>query len=250
MLPLRDHLPTRRPPWVVYALIVLNVLAFLWSRALMARGVDPSRFILGWGAVPARILADPAANAITLLTSTFLHDPTGFLHIGGNMLFLWIFGDNVEDAVGSARFIAFYLLCGLIAAIAQVAIDPHSHIPIIGASGAISGVLAAYASLYPRAPITVLNPIPLLWLLWGLFLRLPAWLVILEYFAVNLFNGLTSVGQTGGGVAFFAHIGGFIAGLFLIRLFMIGRATKGYDRWQHLVPPKHARGPRGRGDWG
>ncbi len=110
------------------------------------------------------------------------------------MLFLWIFGDNVEDALGSGRYAAFYVLSGLAAAGAQIVIDPGSTIPMVGASGAISGVLAAYASLYPRSPITVLNPISLLWFFFGLFLELPAWLVILAFFVVNLLNGLGSIG--------------------------------------------------------
>lgn len=239
MLPLRDRLPTRRPAVVVYLILFVNVLAFIWSRALLAAGVDPHRFVLEWGLIPARLLADPAGNAVTIVTSMFLHDPTGYAHIAGNMLFLWIFGDNVEDALGSLRFLAFYLLSGLVAAGAQIAIDPHSTIPMVGASGAISGVLAAYVSLYPRSPITVLNPVPLLWLFWGLFFELPAWVVILEYFVANLLNAWLSLGQKGGGVAFFAHLGGFVAGLFLVRLLMRGRALRAYDRWDRFVAPRH-----------
>src|SRR5581483_9293971 len=116
----------------------------------------------------------------SLFGHMFLHG--GFAHIGGNMLFLWIFGDNVEDALGHVRYLLFYLLSGLAAALAQVALSPSSMVPMIGASGAISGVLAAYAFLYPRSPIQVVNPIPLLWLFWGLFMWLPAWFVIAEFF--------------------------------------------------------------------
>ncbi len=236
MLPVRDRLPTRRPALVVYLLIFLNVLAFVWSRALVSAGVDPHRFVLGWGLVPVRLLADPSGEAVTVFTSMFLHDPTSYLHLGGNMLFLWIFGDNVEDAMGSLRFAAFYVACGLVAAFAQIVVDPHSMVPMVGASGAISGVLAAYGSLYPRSPITVLNPIPLLWLFWGLFFELPAWLVIVEYFVVNLFNAWFSVGRQGGGVAFFAHLGGFVAGLFLVRLFMVGRTRIAHEDWHRFLP--------------
>lgn len=253
MLPLRDRLPTRRPALVVYLLILVNVLAFVWARALIAAGIDPHRFVLGWGLVPARLMADPAGEAITVFTSMFLHDPTGYLHLGGNMLFLWIFGDNVEDAMGSLRFIAFYVICGLVAAVAQIAIDPHSMVPMVGASGAISGVLAAYGSLYPRSPITVLNPIPLLWLFWGLFFELPAWLIILQYFVVNLLNAWFSVGREGGGVAFFAHLGGFVAGLFLVRLFMVGRTKVAYEDWHGFQRPdqrsRRAR-PHQQDPWG
>lgn len=246
MLPLRDHIPTRRPALIVYLLIFINVLAFVWSRALIQSGVDPHRFVFGWGLVPARFVADPAGEAVTVFTSMFLHDPTGYLHLGGNMLFLWIFGDNVEDALGSLRFGAFYVLSGLVAAAAQIAIDPHSTIPMVGASGAISGVLAAYGSLYPRSPITVLNPVPILWLFWGISFELPAWLVILEYFVVNLLNAWFSVGRQGGGVAFFAHLGGFVAGLLLVRVFMIGRSARDHDRWDRLLPPGRSRATRPR----
>lgn len=244
MLPIRDHIPTRRPAVVVYLLIIVNVLAFIWSRALIHGGIDPHRFVFGWGLVPARFLADPAGEAVTIFTSMFLHDPTNIFHIGGNMLFLWIFGDNVEDALGSLRFLGFYVLCGLVAAIAQIAIDPGSTIPMVGASGAIAGVLAAYGSLYPRSPVTVLNPVPILWLLWGLFIQLPAWIVILEFFVINLLSAWSSLGQEGGGVAFFAHLGGFVAGLLLVRLFMIGRSAQRYDRWDHFVTPRRQAHPR------
>jgi membrane associated rhomboid family serine protease len=231
MLPVRDRIPTRRTPVVVYLLILANVLAFLWSRALISAGLDPNRFVWAWGLVPRRFMANPLGEIITPFTSMFLHDPTSWLHLGGNMLFLWIFGDNVEDALGRGRFLAFYLLCGLCAAAAQIMVDPGSPVPMLGASGAISGVLAAYGSLYPRAPVSVLNPIPILWLVWGLFFDLPAWFVILEYFVANLLNALFASSQRGGGVAFFAHLGGFVAGLFLVRLFLIGRPPTVYDAW-------------------
>ena len=232
-------MPTRRAPFVVYLLILANVLAYV--------GFD-ARFVYQWGLVPARFLAHPETQIVTLFTSMFLHDPQSYLHLGGNMLFLWIFGDNVEDAIGSLRFLLFYLLCGIAAAAAQILIDPASPVPMIGASGAISGVLAAYGSLYPRAPITVLNPVPILWLFWGLFFDLPAWFVILEYFVVNLLNAVFSVSHRSGGVAFFAHLGGFVAGLFLVRLFMIGRTMNQYDRWARFLydggPPRARRARR------
>ena len=228
-------MPTRRATPVVYLLIALNVLAFVWVRALMAAHVDPTLFLRSWALVPARFMAHPAGEALTLVSSMFLHDPTTYWHLGGNMLFLWIFGDNVEEALGSLRFLLFYVLCGVAAAFAQILINPGSPIMMLGASGAISGVLAAYGSLYPRAAITVVNPVPLLWLFWGFFFDLPAWIVILEYFVVNLFNALFSVDHRSGGVAFYAHLGGFVAGLFLVRLFMIGRDATPYDRWSHFL---------------
>jgi membrane associated rhomboid family serine protease len=239
MLPLRDRVPTSRVPVVTYLLIFVNILSFVWSRAVIEAGVSPERFVTAWGLVPARFLASPGQEAVTVITSMFMHDPIGLAHIGGNMLFLWIFGDNVEDAMGSLRFAAFYVLCGAIAAAAQIAISPHSSVPMVGASGAIAGVLAAYGSLYPRAAITVLNPVPILWLFWGLFFQLPAWLVILEFFVVNLLNGLFLVQHTGGGVAFFAHLGGFVAGLILVRFFMVGRTAEPYTGWDGLRSPPH-----------
>jgi membrane associated rhomboid family serine protease len=257
MLPLRDRLPTRKPPLINYLLIAVNVLAFFGERAILAAGVPPERLLFAWGLVPARALGDPGDAWWTLFSSMFLHDPTGWLHIGSNMWFLWIFGDNVEDALGSLRYAAFYVVCGIAAAVAQVLIDPSSTIPMVGASGAISGVLAAYASLYPRSPITVLNPVPLLWFIFGLFLDLPAWLVILEYFVVNLLSGLGSLGIATGGVAFFAHLGGFVAGLIVIRLFMAGRARREHERWKQWRTPPRRRldrfdpwgNPRTRGPW-
>lgn len=252
MLPISDRLPTRKAPIVTYALIAVNVLAFLWVRSLITVGYPAQVLVLEWGLVPRRLLAAPLEGGTTIFTSMFLHDPSGWLHLGGNMLFLWIFGDNVEDALGRARYAAFYVLSGVAAAAAQILIDPDSTVPMVGASGAISGVLAAYGSLYPRSPITVLNPILPLWFLFGLFFELPAWVIILEYFVVNLLNGLGSIGARGGGVAFFAHLGGFVAGLFLIRLLMIGRAAREHERWERLrsrprPPPVDPWGHGGRG---
>jgi membrane associated rhomboid family serine protease len=254
MLPLRDRLPTRSPPFVNYVLIAVNVLAFIWTQALISVGGASARakeivahdLLMDWGLVPAELVNHPITALPTVFTSMFMHDPTGWAHIGGNMLFLWIFGDNVEDALGHARYAAFYLLCGVGAAAAQVLVDPTSTVTMVGASGAISGVLAAYGSLYPRSPITVLNPVPLLWFVFGFFLELPAWVIILEYFVVNLFSGLTSLGVQQGGVAFFAHLGGFVAGVLFVRLFMLGKARREHDRWSQFRPPPASGGSRPR----
>lgn len=248
MLPLYDHLPTRRRPWVTYALIALNVVVFLWERAVFDAGYH--RVVFDYGLVPARLMTSPLADLGTLLTSMFLHAPESWWHLGGNMLFLWIFGDNVEDAMGRPRFLGFYLLAGVAAALTQVAIDPASVVPMVGASGAVAGVLAAYGSLHPRAPVTILNPIPPAWLFLGVTFELPAWIVIAEFFVMNLLNGVASLGGTGGGVAFFAHLGGFVAGLVLVRV-AVGQArppSRGGgtrdDRWAgwQPPPPQH-RGP-------
>jgi membrane associated rhomboid family serine protease len=212
LMPLRDRLPTRTFPVVNYALIAANVVVFV----LQYLGSVSDQFSF----VPARLFHDPAAGVVTVFTSMFMHGSPG--HIGGNMLYLWIFGDNVEDAMGHVRYLLFYLVGGVCAALAQTAVDPASTIPMVGASGAISAVLAAYVFLYPRSPITVLNPVPLLWLFWGLFFQFPAWLVIGEFFVVNLFDAFTNSSR--GGVAFMAHVGGFVGGAILFRLFTMGRA--------------------------
>ena len=237
MLPLRDHLPTKRRPVVTYALIALNVLAYIWESAEIASGKQ--RLLFDLGLVPARFLQNPLVELPTVLSSMFLHAPDTWWHLASNILFLWIFGDNVEDALGRVRYTAFYMLCGLGAGLAQVLIDPSSMVPMVGASGAIAGVLAAYGSLHPTSPITVFNPILPLWLLFGPVFRLPAWLVILEFFVVNLFSGLSTVGSARGGVAFFAHLGGFVAGLVLVRLLFDEKARRrreAADAWQ--PPPR------------
>jgi membrane associated rhomboid family serine protease len=253
VLPIRDRLPTRRPPIVNWVLIALNVGAFVWMQALLSvagpRGADvrAHELLLQWGLIPKLILQHPVEALPSVLTSMFTHDPSGFAHIGGNMLYLWIFGDNVEDALGHFRYLLFYLACGVVAALAQILIDPNSLVPMVGASGAISGVLAAYGSRYPRSPITVVNPFLPLWFVFGLFLELPAWLLILQYFIVNLLSGMASLGSQGGGVAFFAHLGGFVAGLLLIRL-MIESAPREYERWSQFrsrPPPRRPERPGG-----
>ncbi|MFW5741532.1 MAG: rhomboid family intramembrane serine protease [Myxococcota bacterium] len=238
MIPLRDRLPTRTTPVVNYVLLGLNVLAFLWQVA--SQEVGYVRLTLDWGFVPARFLADPIVQVLTIFTAMFLHG--GWLHIGGNMLFLWVFGDNVEDAIGHVRYVLFYFAGGLLAALAQLAVDPSSTIPMVGASGAIAAVLAGYVSLYPRARVLVLMPIFVIFL----FFEFPAWLVMLEWFALNLLQGLTAFAGGGqhGGVAWFAHIGGFLAGLILIRIGMIGRQRIDYEPWRGWRAPPRRRQPR------
>jgi membrane associated rhomboid family serine protease len=236
MLPIRDRLPSRTVPFVTYLLIAANVIAYLWQGALQEAGYV--EVMQDFALVPYRFIASPISEASTILTSMFMHG--GLMHLGGNMLFLYIFGDNVEDVVGHARYFAFYLLCGLAAAIAQTAFDPTSTVPMVGASGAIAGVLAAYLSLYPGSPITCLNPILPLWFFFGLFIELPAWVVIPLWFVTNLLSGfgaLASAKQASGGTAWFAHIGGFLAGLVLLQLFMIGRTKQQADKWSGWRPP-------------
>ncbi len=241
MLPLRDNLPTRSPAIVNYVLIAANVVVFgLETSGIVA--VSPDGKSVAGALVPAQLIAHPLASLPTLVSHLFLHGGIG--HLAGNMLFLWIFGDNVEDALGSARYLLLYVACGIAAALAQVALDPHATVPMIGASGAISGVLGAYILLYPTSPIMVVNPIPLLWLFWGLFIWLPAWLVLIEWFAGNLVSVMRpSEGPSAGGVAFAAHVGGFLAGLVLSPL-LRKRQRVDYEPWRRLVPEERRFGGR------
>jgi membrane associated rhomboid family serine protease len=249
MIPIRDTNPTRAVPFVTYTLIAVNVIVWLFEYAAIRSG--SAWVIPGYGLVPARFVADPGGEAFTIFTSMFMHG--GWEHLGGNLLFLYIFGDNVEDAIGHTRYTLFYLACGIAAGAAQIAIDPASPIPMVGASGAIAGVLGAYLVLYPRAPILVVNPVFPLWFLLGVFLEFPAWLVVGEWFLWNLVLGVSSLGvESMGGVAFFAHLGGFVLGLLAIRPAMVGRDRREAQRWHGFRPPERAglapRGPH-RDPW-
>jgi membrane associated rhomboid family serine protease len=237
MLPVRDVLPTRSVATVNYALIAANILVFGIEVASFSGSNGEnleSTASPTLGLVPAAFMAHPLANIPMLFGHMFLHGSLS--HIAGNMLFLWIFGDNVEDALGHLRYLLFYLACGLAAAFAQIALDPHSTVPMIGASGAISGVLAAYALMYPRSPIGVINPIPIMWFFWGFLLWLPAWFVILEWFGMNLWNAFHPSTGTGG-VAFVAHIGGFVCGLLLEPLLRSHEPVP-YDAWSRFLGPR------------
>jgi len=210
MIPLRDENPARTVAFVVIAVIVANVLVFLHEASLPPRRLEV--FVAHFGLLPAEIVNLPSTAAVrSVFTSMFLHG--GWMHLIGNMLFLWIFGNNIEDSVGHFRFVIFYLLAGIGAAAAQVAINPDSAIPMIGASGAISGVLGAYLMLFPRARVLVLLPIFVFYRL----LYVPAWLMLIFWFGLQLLSGAMSLGaDVKGGVAFWAHIGGFVAGVVLI----------------------------------
>ena len=219
MIPLRDDNPTQIRPVLTVGLIVACVLVFLYQLSAGPRAGQI--FVIQYGAIPAAIFGHgtlpPELYAIpptlTLFSSMFLHG--GFMHLIGNMLYLWIFGNNIEDAMGHNRFILFYLTCGIIAAFSHALTNTGSEVPMIGASGAISGILGAYLLLYPRAQVLVLIPL-------GFFTRLmyvPAALVLALWFLMQLISGSGTIGRGGGGVAWFAHIGGFIAGMALIGLF-------------------------------
>jgi membrane associated rhomboid family serine protease len=240
MLPIGDRNPTRTTPVVNYVFIAANVAVFVWEYLVMLGGGE-AWLVPGYGFVPSRVSNDPTGEAFTVLTSMFMHG--GLWHLGGNMLFLYIFGDNVEDAIGHVRYATFYVLAGIGAAAAQFLVDPASPIPMVGASGAIAGVLGAYMVLHPSAPITILLPPPLMFFL-GFFIELPAWLVAGIWFAWQLMSGVGSLGAAqAGGVAFFAHVGGFVAGLLLIRPFHAGRARLEQDRWSGWKPPPRASRP-------
>lgn len=224
MFPFKDSIPTERFPVVTIVLIIINSLVFLHEVSLGA-GIDA--FLYEYGMIPFEITHGVSLVPrefpvyLTLVTSMFLH--AGWLHVGGNMLFLWIFGNNVEDSMGRLRFVAFYLTCGLAAGMAQIVIDPNSQVVTVGASGAIAGVLGAYAILYPRARVTTLVFLGF----FITFIELPALVVLVFWFIIQLFSGSISIyGEkaAGGGVAYFAHIGGFLTGLLLIKLFTAGKS--------------------------
>ena len=216
-LPLYDENPTKREPVVTYLLIGLCIGAFLWQLGQYERAV-----LYSYGMIPAELFGlwhpPRAYQAIPawskLLTSMFLHG--GWFHLIGNMLFLWVFGNNIEDATGHGKFLVFYLLCGIVAAATQTFVSPHSIVPMIGASGAISGVLGAYLLLYPRVRVHTLIILPI----YITTVALPAWVMLGYWALIQLVSGLGSLSEIEkGGVAFFAHVGGFIAGLVLVRLF-------------------------------
>lgn len=211
MIPLRDRNPTTTTPYVTYALLAVNVAVFLYELSL---GPLMQTFVERFGVVPFFLTSGAVPGSlVTPVTSMFLHG--GWAHILGNMWFLYVFGDNVEDRLGHARYLVFYLASGLGAAALQVAIDPSSTVPMVGASGAISGVLGAYAALFPGARVLTLVPI----FVFIQFIELPAVLLIAGWFLLQLLQGVLSLGVSAqGGIAFFAHIGGFVAGLALIRV--------------------------------
>jgi len=218
MFPLRDNIPSRTFPWVMAVLIALNVLAFLVELTLSPDRLDA--LVSEWGIMPARFAPDQLrengpATAATLLTGMFLHG--GWIHLLGNMWFLWIFADNVEDRMGHGRFLLFYVLCGLAASGAQIAAGWGSEVPMIGASGAIAGVLGAYVVLYPQARILTLVPLFVLFF----FVELPALVVLGLWFVLQALRGVAGLAapSLAGGVAWWAHIGGFVAGVVLVRLF-------------------------------
>ncbi len=249
MFPIRDDNPQVLTPYATYGIALLNVAAWIFVQGM---GTEPalSASVCRLGLIPGELLGTvPAGTSLqlgvatscvlgetsgwhTTLTSMFLHG--GWLHLIGNMWFLWIFGDNVEDSMGHARFVVFYLLSGLTAAAVQMATTPESAIPMVGASGAIGGVMGAYIVLYPRVHVHMLLPL-------GFFITtvaVPAFLMLGYWFVLQLVSGFGTLGAEGGGVAFWAHVGGFAAGAVLILLLRDPRllARHPYHGWRHRSP--------------
>jgi membrane associated rhomboid family serine protease len=252
LIPLKDDIPTRRFPVITVALIAINVLAyFLFEQGLWDLGATGNERVIEFGAIPLEI-TDPGTECVsdatgtqiqcgtggfgsgqapfwvTAFTSMFLHG--SLIHLGGNMLFLWIFGNNIEDSMARATFVGFYLLGGLVALGLHVLSDTGSAVPTVGASGAIAGVLGAYARLYPRARVVTLVFIIIIFTV----ITLPAALVLGLWFVLQLLPAFSDPGGAGGGVAYFAHIGGFLFGLIAIKLFA-NNVHEDYER-AHRLP--------------
>jgi membrane associated rhomboid family serine protease len=218
MFPIRDTQPSYSKPVITVLLIAVNILIFLFEFSL-----DPytlNAFIAHYGLVPDRL------RLSGIFTSMFLH--SGWMHVLGNMWFLWIFGDNIEDIMGHSKFLLFYLLCGVVAAMTQVLFNPYSRIPMVGASGAIAGVMGAYMIKFPRARIQSLVTL----VFFFFFTEIPAWVMLIYWFFIQFINGVGSIAQTQysqmGGTAFLAHVGGFLAGMLLVG--MLGTRQRYYRR--------------------
>ena len=257
MIPLKDDIPTRAFPVLTVLIIVINVVVYFgFEHGGLNLGDRGQQRVVEYGAIPYEIThpgkecgetpqggvacegqqgvagraPDQPPTWLTALTSMFMHG--GLLHLAGNMLFLWIFGNNIEDSMGKARFVAFYILGGLAALAAQTIIDPNAAVPTVGASGAIAAVLGGYALLYPRARVLTLIFI----IIFFTIIEIPALLVLGLWFLIQVFYGASQLGQPlggSGGVAYFAHIGGFAFGLLLIRLFA-NRVHEDYDRRRRI----------------
>jgi membrane associated rhomboid family serine protease len=227
MIPIKDVNPTLSTPWAAYILIGLNIVSWIWLQGLGTNPILPVS-VCRYGAIPGVLLGSlgpedmiPLGPGVqfpveynlhwaTVLTHMFMHG--GWLHILGNLWFLHVFGDNVEDAMGSARFFLFYLMCGFVSLVLQTMMNPDSPMPMVGASGAISGVMGAYIILYPRAPVHML-------LFFGFFFTrvvVPAFFMLGYWFVIQLLGGFFTLGSSTGGVAFWAHVGGFVAGVVFI----------------------------------
>ncbi len=237
MIPLKDDNPTEITPWMTVVLIGINLVAWYYLQGLgELRVLEQSVF--HFGTRPCELTGACETEGLSfwpsVLTSMFMHG--GWAHLLGNMLFLWVFGNNIEDSMGHLRFLAFYLLCGAAATAAHVFFSPASQIPAVGASGAISGVMGAYIVLYPKAKVRT-------WIFPIFFFRINAFFFLAYWFVIQLFGGISSLGATEdvGGVAVWAHVGGFVAGLVLIRLFQRPKLVDAKRRHVQLSPEEVAR---------
>jgi membrane associated rhomboid family serine protease len=225
MIPIRDQIPTRRVPVINYLLIAANILVFVLQ---WLSGPEQEALVYNFALIPAQVTAGLDIGDVSdIFTSMFMH--AGLLHLGGNMLYLWIFGDNVEDSMGAGKYLSFYLLGGVVASLAHILTNPGSQIPTVGASGAIAAVLGAYLVLYPQSRVLTIIPL-------GFFMRMtlvPASIVLGLWFILQLFSGVISLGGPDdvGGVAFWAHIGGFVAGVVLAKLLANRRRPEYAVHW-------------------
>lgn len=228
MFPIRDHNPSTRVPYVTYSLIAINIAVFLWGLVAHQTNADLIAFYDAYAMIPAKV--SQGTGYTGLITSMFLHG--GFMHIAGNMLFLFIYGDNVEDEMGHVPFLLFYLVAGLLATYAQYAFDPQSTIPLVGASGAIAGVMGSYLLLFPKAKVDVF----IFLIVIIRIIPIPAWILLGLWFAMQLTNGFAS-DMTGGGVAYWAHAGGFVAGAVMTLPLWLRLGGQRFWKRTHGMPP-------------
>lgn len=227
MFPIRDHNPSGQTPYVTIALIAINILVFLGYFTSLSEW-QLNSFFMTWGLVPARFMSGEGLE--TLVTSMFLHG--GWMHLGGNMLFLWIYGDNLEEEMGHVGFLIFYLACGAAAGLGQVLPDPGSPLPMVGASGAIAGVMGGYLLLFPKAKVDVL----FIFVIFFRIFAIPAWIVLGIWLVIQIFSGVATPSDAGG-VAYWAHVGGFVAGLVFTLPAWLRRGAGGYWRRTEGHPP-------------
>ncbi len=228
MFPIRDHNPSERVPFVTYTLIFINVAVYLGGQATIETNRELAQFYFDYALLPARL--SEGENYAALVTSIFLHG--GFMHLAGNMLFLWIFGDNLEDEMGHLPFLIFYLASGIGASLVHVYADPTSIIPTVGASGAIAGVMGGYLLLFPKARVDIL----LILIVYIRVFPVPAWIMLGLWFGLQLFSGV-NVDTSMGGVAYWAHAGGFVIGLLLTLPLWFKLGATLYWRQTHGHPP-------------
>lgn len=228
MFPIRDHNPSGRTPYVTYALMFLNIVIFLSYVTLLDDPRAEFEFYKQWALFPIRLSNGQEFQA--LFTSMFLHG--GWMHLAGNMLFLWIFGDNIEDEMGHVKYLLFYLACGVAAGLAQVVSAPSSVVPMVGASGAIAGVMGGYLLLYPKAKIDIF----IFFIVFFRIFPIPAWIMLALWFGLQFLGGL-GTDPDAGGVAYWAHAGGFIAGLILTVPFWLARGATGFWHRTEGHPP-------------